>query len=169
MKSLLICLLGLSLSIMACKHSGECKDEHMGQAPGSVDGVHYGDSISPEGAITYDELNKQMQGKDTLRAKLTGTVVEVCQMKGCWMTIASATDSLEPLFINFKDYAFAMPKDLSGKKVAMDGYAYFEETSVEDLKHYAEDAKKSKEEIDAITSPKMELKYEANGVVVMNN
>jgi hypothetical protein len=41
------------------------------------------------------------------------------------------------------------------------------ETSVDELKHYAEDAKKSKEEIDAITEPKKEIRLTANGVLVV--
>jgi hypothetical protein len=38
---------------------------------------------------------------------------------------------------------------------------------VEELKHYAEDAKKSKEEIDAIKEPRKRLRYEATGGFVL--
>jgi hypothetical protein len=70
--------------------------------------------------------------------------------------------------VNFKDYAFFMPKDLAGKKVVIDGFAERMETSVEDLKHIAEDAKKSAEEIAKITEPKKEIVFEAKGVVILN-
>ena len=70
--------------------------------------------------------------------------------------------------VTFKDYAFFMPKDLTGKKVVLDGFAFVETTSVEDLRHYADDAGKPKEEIDAITEPKKEVSFEAAGVLVLN-
>ena len=41
------------------------------------------------------------------------------------------------------------------------------ETSVEQLKHYAEDANKTKEEIAAIKEPKKEIIVEAKGVLVL--
>jgi len=39
--------------------------------------------------------------------------------------------------------------------------------SVEDLKEYAEEAKKSKAEIDAIKEPKKELAITASGIIVV--
>jgi len=39
--------------------------------------------------------------------------------------------------------------------------------SVAELKHYAEDAKKSKEEIDAIKEPQKEMKITAKGITVV--
>lgn len=53
--------------------------------------------------------------------------------------------------VKFKDYAFFMPKDCAGKKAVVDGYAYTQTTSVEELKHLAGDAGKPQAEIDAIT------------------
>ncbi|MCE2790741.1 MAG: DUF4920 domain-containing protein [Saprospiraceae bacterium] len=47
------------------------------------------------------------------------------------------------------------------------GKAYRETTSVEDLKHFAEDEGKSAEEIAAITEPKTELKFMASGVMIL--
>jgi carbamoyl-phosphate synthase large subunit len=43
------------------------------------------------------------------------------------------------------------------------------ETSVEDLKHFAEDAKKSEAEIAKITKPKKEIVFEAKGVVILKD
>ena len=71
------------------------------------------------------------------------------------------------IFVKFKDYGFFMPLDLAGEKVVMEGVAYKELTSVDELKHYAEDEGLSQEEIDKITQPKEELKFMANGVIVL--
>jgi hypothetical protein len=44
--------------------------------------------------------------------------------------------------------------------------AYLEEVSVDDLKHYAEDAGKSQEEIDAITESEMAYTFVAEGALI---
>ena len=46
--------------------------------------------------------------------------------------------------------------------------AKIKEVSVDELKHYAEDAKKSQEEIDAIKEPKKELRFTASGIKVLD-
>ena len=48
----------------------------------------------------------------------------------------------------------------------MQGMAYMDTTSVDMLRHLAEDAGKSQEEIDAITQPELTLAFEATGVVI---
>lgn len=131
-------------------------------------GQNIGAMVSPEGAITYDELVPRMASTDSLTVKITGQVSEVCQKKGCWMMIVPDQPGQAPMRVTFKDYAFFMPKDIVGKRVVMDGYAYIDVTPVDVLRHYAEDAGKTKDEIAAITEPKRELTYEASGVLILN-
>ncbi len=104
---------------------------------------------------------------DTLQTTLRGTVNEVCQAKGCWMTIAAGEDT--EMMVKFKDYGFFMPKDISGEEVIMHGMAYYQITPVDELRHYAEDAGKSAEEIAAITEPKKELHFLADGVQLLRS
>lgn len=93
---------------------------------------------------------------------ITGTVDAVCQAKGCWMTMDLGNG--QTMRVKFKDYAFFMPKDCSGKKVTMTGTAFVKEISVAEQKHLAEDAGKSKKEIKKITKPVKEYRFEASGV-----
>jgi len=132
------------------------------------DGKHFGAIITADGAISYDEVVGKMAGADSLNMKVAGNVFEVCQKKGCWMTLKSEQPGQPEMRVTFKDYAFFMPKDLSGKRVVVEGYAYVETTSVDVLRHYAEDGGKSKEEIAAITEPKREVSFEAVGVIVLD-
>jgi hypothetical protein len=60
-----------------------------------------------------------------------------------------------------------MPKDIVGRTVVVEGKAELKETSVEMLKHYAEDAGKSKEEIEKIKDPKKEVIMMIKGVKVV--
>lgn len=126
----------------------------------------YGDSVRNENIIQLASLQSNMQGETKKDLKLRGQVKEVCQNKGCWMTMDLGNG--ESIRITFKDYKIFVPKDLGGKEVVLDGFAYLDTTSVESLQHYAKDAGKSEAEISAITSPKVQLAYEAKGVVVIN-
>ena len=99
-------------------------------------------------------------------AKVEGEIVEVCQKKGCWMTVKK--DDGSTVRVTFKDYGFFVPKDAAGKWVVMEGIAFFDTLSVETLKHYAEDAGKPAEEIAKITEPEFKLSFEAEGVIIKN-
>lgn len=150
------------LLAVACLISGAA----LAQAPKSaVKGQTYGEKISKSGAIPVAKLESKMATAETLNTKITGKVLEVCTMKGCWIKLDNGTS--EPLRVTFKDYGFFMPTDLVGKTVALDGFSKKTTSTVEELKHYAEDAGKSKEEIAKITQPKAAVTYEAKGVLVL--
>lgn len=124
--------------------------------------AYYGDSITLEGATDVSELPALMNGKQMAEFKLSGTIEECCQKKGCWMKLDMGGGQM--LRVGFKDYAFFMPLESAGSKIVMQGMATYDTTSVDALKHYAEDAGKSKDEIAAITEPEVELVFEASGV-----
>jgi hypothetical protein len=130
----------------------------------SAQSKNYGATIDENGAMSMKQLLGYMSSKEEMQAKVIGTVEEVCQAKGCWMIIP--TGEGHTMRVTFKDYGFFVPKDIAGKQVIISGKAHKSTTSVEELKHYAEDAGKSKEEIAKITSPVTELAFEADGVIV---
>jgi uncharacterized protein YdeI (BOF family) len=120
------------------------------------------------GEVTKTEIHKAAEIPYLLKDKtevtdltIIGVIKEVCQAKGCWMTVDIGG---EKMTIKFKDYAFFMPKDASSKQVTFTGKAFKKVISVAEQKHLAEDAKKSKKEINAITKPKEEYRFEASGV-----
>lgn len=125
----------------------------------------FGEEITAENALTFNELLTKMDQLDSMETKVTGTVESVCKSKGCWVNIVSE-DGRE-MFVKFKDYGFFLPKDCEGRKVVMQGKAFREITPVEELQHYAEDEGASKEEIEKITEPKEELKFMASGVMLL--
>ncbi len=124
----------------------------------------FGEEITAEGAISLADLSQKMStATDKVHTKVRGKIDAVCQAKGCWMNIVN--DSGDEIFVKFKDYGFFMPLDCAGKEVIMDGYAFKETTSVDELRHYAEDNGDTPEQIAAITEPKEELKFMAHGVI----
>jgi hypothetical protein len=152
------------------EHDGHEHDghDHEGEATEEGDGKHFGAEISADGAISYAALLDKMQGQESVEGiKVEGLVEAVCQTKGCWMNIDGG-EGKEDLFVQFEDYGFFMPKDIAGRKVVMEGRAYREVTTVDELRHFAEDEGKSAEEIAAITEPLEELKFMATGVVLLD-
>ncbi|WLD24837.1 DUF4920 domain-containing protein [Flavobacterium dauae] len=131
----------------------------------------FGDSISANGALSKDEMlakYETMKPTDTLTVKFTSEIISTCKKKGCWMSLKLSNE--KEAFVKFKDYAFFVPKEgAENHTTIISGKAYIAETSVDELKHYAKDAKKSQEEIDAITEPKVEYRFMANGVLIAEN
>lgn len=160
------CFVAITGFIAACSNRPEGQQAEADQAE-EVIGQPFGDTITVDGTISYEEMLTQMAGKDSIDVKVIGEVESVCQKKGCWMNIVSADPEKGQMFVQFKDYGFFMPKDIKGRKVILEGYAYKSVTPVEELRHYAEDEGKSKAEIEAITEPLEELKFLASGVLLL--
>jgi len=122
----------------------------------------------PDSALTFADVNNQLVAVDSVNVIMRAKVSDVCQAKGCWMNIVDPSGATaDEIFVQFQDYGFFMPKDIAGREVIVQGKAYKQETTVEELKHYAEDAGKTAEEIAAITEPVMEKKFMATGVVLV--
>jgi Domain of unknown function (DUF4920) len=125
----------------------------------------FGASIKADKPVQATEtIGLLKDKKEVTDVTLTATVLEVCQAKGCWMTVDAGNG--EKMTVKFKDYAFFMPKDCAGKNVTFQGKMSKQVISVAELKHYAEDAGKSKKEIKKIKKPKEEYRFEAIGVVL---
>ncbi len=158
MKSFLILGLLSLVTVFSCKQAQK----------ESSPGEKFGKVITADNAIEFSQLIEMVSSQDSVRTKVKATVESVCQAKGCWMNLVSAQGQTDPsVFVKFKDYAFFMPLDIAGKEVIIEGVAYREVTSVDELRHYAEDEGKSKEEIMQITEPAEELKFMADGVIVL--
>lgn len=125
---------------------------------------YFGKEITTDNAILASELPAQLEGKDSLNVKVEGTINACCQTKGCWMDVDLGNG--ESMIVKFKDYGFFVPKNSSGSTAILEGVAKVETQSVEWLKHKAEDAGKSTEEIEAITEPEVRVSFVADGVII---
>ncbi len=125
---------------------------------------NYGKKVDEKNAITVQQLSKNMTDKTELNATVTGKVYSVCQAEGCWMKVDKGDGTA--MMVTMKDHKFLLPKDISGKTAVFTGKATLKTTTLEMLKHYAEDEGKSPEYIASIKDPKTELAFEAIGVVI---
>lgn len=129
-------------------------------------GEWYGEKVTADGATPItDVVAKLNGGTEVVETKMKAKIVDVCPKKGCWLKLDLGDG--QTATVKMKDYGFFLPLAAKGKTVVIDGEAKIKTTSVAELKHYAEDAKKSKEEIDAITKPEKEVRVLAKGIVIV--
>lgn len=125
----------------------------------------YGAEISEDGAMSVDKMLAQLNASDSVQVKVKGEITATCAMKGCWMNLVMPNG--EEMRVTFKDYEFFVPKEgMEGNLALIEGQLTRTLTDMETLRHYAEDAGKSEEEIMAITEDKEELSFVANGVII---
>ena len=162
-----LCVIAL-LVFSACKKNKVENAEKQEVQQIAVNFDAFGAEITAEKAMSSDEMLAKfsnMKVGDTINAKFASKIIEVCSKKGCWMKLPVGE---EETMVRFKDYGFFMPLDAKDREVVLEGKAFVQETSVEELQHYAEDAGKTKEEIAMITAPKKEFAFEATGVLLKN-
>ncbi|MDA9952560.1 DUF4920 domain-containing protein [Chitinophagales bacterium] len=125
---------------------------------------YFGDKISKNGAISSDNFFDSFTEGDSIQLTLSGKINEVCKKKGCWMSMGIGED--KEMMVRFKDYGFFVPLNADGRMATVEGWAFKEVLSIEELKHYAFDANQTEEEIAAISSPKVSYTFMANGVII---
>lgn len=155
---LFIAMIALLSSCGRSNQSSEKTDENL------VEVTKHGDAITEEGAIYAADFLTQFENKDSLDVKLSANIAEVCSKKGCWMKLDM--ENGKTMRVTFKDYGFFVPKDAAGKTAILQGVAKIDTVDVATLRHYAEDADATQEEIDAITEPEINYAFEAIGVII---
>lgn len=170
MKKLTIAVAAV-LTIAACNNKTETAPDTKEEVVETVVEV---DSIFPYHAGAEFDASKAISGVeayalltdsiDTVPMTLKGNITAACQAKGCWMTVDMGEH--EDMMVKFKDYDFFVPLNSADHETVIEGVAIKQVTTVAELKHYAQDANASQDSIDAITDPKVEWMFMANGVSI---
>lgn len=142
-----------------------CSSEQNTDYAAETEETVFGAPFTPASYFTVDELFPLITADESEPVQVKGEVVQVCQTKGCWLTLQTSDE--KSVRVTFKDYEFFVPMDIAGREVMMEGVTWMEESSVEHQRHYLEDANASAEEIAAITEPKVSYYFEAAGVVLL--
>jgi len=157
-------MLSLALVLASCKKN---ETEVAVVEEPTVEYAVFGDSIVATEALSNEEMAAMyasLKEGDTINVKFKSAIKEVCQKKGCWMTLDLAEE--KKAFVKFKDYGFFVPMNAQEKEVVVSGKAYVSIESVDELKHYAKDAGKSQAAIDSIIAPKVTYSFMADGVLI---
>ncbi len=153
MRILSSAILILGLALQSCSSS---KDAFKHYGPEAVDSAK---------AISMDEMVKQFnQNPQQDTFTFSAPIVNVCQSAGCWVNVKKEDGDL--LRIRFKNHFGIPPKTETGNVAYFHGIAYFDTISVELQKHFLEDGHAPQSEIDKIVSPKIELNFQADGVLI---
>ena len=156
----LIIVSTISAFLYSCTTQGESSQNTTNEITES----YYGSVIETSGAIDASTIRVKLSEESQVSVKMEGTVVATCGKKGCWMDVASGKDTV---FVKFLDYEFFVPTEgVEGYHTVVEGVAFYDTTTVAALRHFAEDAGKSEEEILAITEPEYQLQFTATGVMM---
>lgn len=132
-----------------------------------VEYASFGDKIVADKALSQADMLKKysaLKPGDTVNIKFRSTIKDVCQKKGCWMSLELPNG--KESFVKFKDYGFFVPLNAAKSEAVVNGKAFVSEISVAQLKHYAKDGGKSEAEIAKITEPKRTYGFLADGVLI---
>lgn len=159
-------LLAFPLLLAACTERPADDDAAGVPEAEEVAAGEFGQTVPDGLALTPAQLVAGAESYAGRTVVVEGTVREVCQMAGCWMSFADdqgRTVRIEVPRDETGSYLFTFPKDASGQTVRVQGTLAVETESVDDQRHYAEDGGASADEIAAITEPKQTLVLTAIG------
>ena len=157
MKKLFIVLLG-SVLLTSCASTEEASTAETSKSYGPV-------AVDASKAISVKEMLDKYEGQSgEMEVTFEGKLTQVCSKAGCWVNIDKGNG--ETFMVRFKDH-FTIPTDTKVNSEAyLHGVLFRDTVSVDMLKHFAEDAGESQEEIDKITEPKYELGFTADGITL---
>lgn len=153
----------IAISIYACTPSSITENVDATAQTDSISGW-YGEEFVVEDVVPASQLADLSPDSLTSEVIIEAEIMECCRKKGCWMKVDMGNG--KSMRVSFKDYGFFVPLNADGRIATMKGFATIDTVDVEMLRHFAEDAGKSKEEIAAITAPEFELSFEATGVLI---
>ncbi|MBI1837322.1 MAG: DUF4920 domain-containing protein [Flavobacteriia bacterium] len=160
MKGFVFCF--STVLLFSCTQRNEQKNKVV--APQSIS---YGEvAIDPQKAISVDEMltcfeNNGNNAVFTFKAPVS----EVCSKAGCWVNIDKGNG--ETFMVRFKNHFTIPVKTKVNTEAIIHGFAHADTISVKSLRHFAEDAGKSKEEIEKITEPQYEFGFQADGIMLL--
>ncbi len=150
---------------------GACGSEQAADAPAATDALTpydvYGEAFSVEGAVPVQAVVAERHHYLGRAVKIEGTVAEVCQMAGCWLTLQTGDGDNIRILVARKengDYAFTVPKDISGRRVVVQGMLAEEILLEGTQRHLAQDAGRTID--DQTLVPKSELLETSQGVLI---
>lgn len=151
----------LSIGLISCEGSKKEEDKNpikLGESFGPV-------KVDTSKAITVKEmLDKFNSQSEEMEFTFISPIEEVCSKAGCWINVDKGNG--ETFMVRFKDHFTIPVRTKIGTEAYLHGVAYWDTISVEMLRHFAEDAGKSTEEIEKITEPKFEMGFEADGITL---
>lgn len=123
----------------------------------------YGKGVQLKTVISLDEAMAKAGSESEVLVQ--GKIHDVCAKKGCWLVLQ---DGEKEIRVTFEGYSFFVPTDSKNKTVRAQGKIALKEISESEARHYAEDAGKSKDEIEKIKGSQKAYSMIATGVEIID-
>lgn len=165
------------------KGDGCCKEEQKEKKSSSTGAGDSKSASASKSEVKYAEFGDKMKltDKETIELdqvlaspdkynekviRVSGTVKEVCQHKGCWINMADKSG--KTCFVKFvcPISGRLVPLDAPGKACIVEGKLVVEEVSEDEARHIAEESGKSDEEIRKIVGPQKRVRMASPAVKV---
>ena len=131
-------------------------------------GQQYGKPLTLKEVTKVSQIEKNPEGFVGKKVLVTGTIVEVCASRGCWMNIASDTP-FEKIQIKVVDGVIVFPMSARGHNAYVEGVlerlAMSKKEAIEYYKHKAEE-KGVKFDPASVTGPETTYRIRALGAVI---
>ena len=118
-------------------------------------------------AMTVDAALAQSASLDGQTVRVAGTIRQVCQTAGCWLTFSTAQGQTLRVITHLEGEAereeLVFPKDAAGREAEVVGRLVVTEESVARRRHLAEDGGATPAAIAAITEPSRAVALVATG------
>jgi len=132
------------------------------------DGEVYGTPPSGTDTIKISELIANADDYLGSVVRVEGLVTGVCEMRGCWMSLAS-DEEFQELRIKVDDGVIVFPIEAKGKRAIAEGtFSKIEMTLEQTLAYAKHHAEEHNEEFDpaAVTEPLTYYQVEATGAII---
>ena len=153
-----LALTGAMILAPLCLSGAPLQEAPSTETASDIKVIKRGEALSKGPVKTLDEVAKTPEAFAGKSVLVSGTIMAVCQAKGCWMTLAGEAPTARAR-VTFKDYAFFVPKDGKGMKAVLKAEVKVKTLDEAERKHLAEDGQVSVDQI-----PKVELRLVASGV-----
>jgi hypothetical protein len=123
----------------------------------------YGNAVGSEDAIPVEQVLADPGAYAGRPIVISGPIADTCSRKGCWLQLGSADANVH---VRFQDYGFFVPTDgVEGRNALAAGRLRVERQSVEERRHYLEDAGRH-EEAARVREPLEVVSFTATGVAI---
>jgi hypothetical protein len=134
-----------------------------GPAPSPLRYDTYGHAPIADGAIPVEQVLADPDAHTGEPIVITGPIADTCARKGCWMQLGNAEAHV---MVRFQDYGFFVPTEgVEGRTAIAAGKLHVETQSVDELRHYLEDAGRH-EEAALVREPRAVVTFVATGVAI---
>ena len=137
-------------------------------AIGSAGDKRFGKKITLKEKTKISDIMANPEKFDGKKVLVEGTIVDVCQKRGCWIKIGSDKE-FETMTFKVEDGVITFPMDVKGKTAVAQGTVSAKVYTVEQLvERGKETAKEQEREFDpkSVTGPKTVIRIDGEGAIV---